>query len=324
VVLYCAQDQEFAAGLLDEFRQQSGLAVAAKFDTEQAKSVSLYKELVQEKARPRCDVFWNNEILSTIRLQRLGLLEPYDSPSAAAFPAWARAPDHTWTAFAQRARVLLVNTDLVSAAERPGSLLDLTSPRWRGRVVMAKPWHGTSLTQAVALFEVLGPEGARKYYQALKANGLQVAPGNKQAAEWVGAGHTPLGEPAAVAVTDTDDAMAEVKAGRPVALLFPDGKRPSGDRMGTLFIPNTVALMKGCPNPEGGRRLVDFLLSPEVEAKLALADSHQIPVNPKAKAALPAEVQTPKTVHAMQVDWYKAADLWDEAEQFLHQEFAGP
>src|SRR5262245_11528271 len=75
VVLYCAQDQEFAEGVLGEFTQRSGTEVATKFDTEADKSVSLYRELVKEKDRPRCDVFWNNEILSTIRLQRQGLLE---------------------------------------------------------------------------------------------------------------------------------------------------------------------------------------------------------------------------------------------------------
>ncbi|HEY7427525.1 MAG TPA: hypothetical protein VH682_25050, partial [Gemmataceae bacterium] len=79
VVLYCAQDQEFAVPVLDEFGRLSGLTVAPKYDTEADKSVSLYQELVAEKNRPRCDVFWNNEILSTIRLQKQGLLEPYDS-----------------------------------------------------------------------------------------------------------------------------------------------------------------------------------------------------------------------------------------------------
>src|SRR5262249_45419699 len=82
VVLYCAQDEEFAVPILEEFRHSSGLTVAPKYDTEADKSVSLYQELVAEKNRPRCDVFWNNEVLSTIRLQKQGLLEPYDTPAA--------------------------------------------------------------------------------------------------------------------------------------------------------------------------------------------------------------------------------------------------
>src|SRR3712207_6893142 len=38
----------------------------------------------------------------------------------------------------------------------------------------------------------------------------------------------------------TDDALGEIKAGRPVAMIFPDRDRPPEDRMGTLFIPNSL------------------------------------------------------------------------------------
>jgi iron(III) transport system substrate-binding protein len=322
VVLYSAQDQEFAAGLLDDFRQRTGLAVAPKYDTEANKSVSLYVELVNEKDRPRCDVFWNNEILSTIRLQRQGLLEPYDSPAAKPYPDSAKAADHTWHAFAARPRILIVNTKLVPEGERPGSLLDLTDGRWRGRVVMARPQFGTSATQAACLFEVLGPEQGREWYRGLKANGVQIAPGNKQVAEWVGRGRTPQGQPAAVGITDPDDALEEVRAGNAVAIILPNRDAPAGGRMGTLFIPNTLAILKGCPNPAGARRLVDYLLSPEVEAKLAESDSHQVPLNPEVKAQLPKELEGARTARRMQVDFGKAADLWDEAQKFVIAEFA--
>src|SRR5262245_5542509 len=96
VVLYCAQDQEFAEASLREFTKKTGLTVDAKTDTEATKSVSLFTEITQDKDRPRCDVFWNNEILSTIRLQKMGLLEPYASPSAQAYPAFSKTADHAW------------------------------------------------------------------------------------------------------------------------------------------------------------------------------------------------------------------------------------
>lgn len=324
VVLYCAQDQEFTTGLFEDFQARTGLPVAAKFDTEANKSVSLYELLRQEANRPRCDVFWNNEILLTINLQRQGLLEPYASPAAAPYPAWTHAEDNTWHAFAARARVLIVNTHLVGDKERPRSLLDLADPRWRGRVVMAKPQFGTSATQAACLFEVLGPERDKEYYRGLKANGIQLAPGNKQVAEWVGQGRTPTGQPAAVGVTDTDDAMAEVQAGHDVTIIFPDREKPASGRLGTLFIPNTLMIIKGGPNPEGARKLLDYLLSPEVEARLAESDSHQIPLNPEVKAKLPPQIETPTTAQAMQVDFARAADLFDEARRFLIDEFAAP
>jgi iron(III) transport system substrate-binding protein len=318
VVLYCAQDQEFADQVLGEFTRRTGLKVDPKFDTEADKSVSLYVELVNEKSRPRCDVHWNNEILSTIRLERQGLLEPYRSPSSEPYPSSAKARDDSWHAFAARARILIVNTKLVKEADTPRSLFDLTQPRWKARIAMAKPQFGTSATQAACLFEVLGPEQAKKLYLSLRANDVIIVPGNKQVAEGVGQGQFAAG------ITDTDDAIAEVEAGRPVTIVFPDGERPPGDRMGTLFIPNAVAIIRNCPNPGGARQLVDYLLSPEVEAKLAETASHQIPLNPQVKARLPKEIKRPEAIKTMEVDFEKAADLWDEAQTFLRNEFARP
>ncbi len=325
IVLYCAQDQDFAQEVLEQFRQQTGLRVTPKFDTEADKSVSLYLELVKEKDRPRCDVFWNNEILSTIRLQRQGLLQPYASPSAQAlrpFPRSAVSGDDTWHAFACRARVILVNTKLLPKEDWPKSLLDLTRERYRGQLVMARPQFGTSATQAACLFEVLGKEKAERYYRDLRSNQVQIASGNKQVAEWVGQGRTPAGQRVCVGVTDTDDAMDEVKKGQDVIMLFPDHEAPTDSRMGTLFIPNTVAILKDCPHPDGARKLIDYLLSPEVEKKLAEADSHQIPFNPEVKANLPAEIKKGLGGKVMQVDFFKAADLWEQVQTFLRNEFA--
>jgi iron(III) transport system substrate-binding protein len=315
VVLYCAQDREFAEGLLSSFTQQSELKVAPKYDTEADKSVSLYFEIVHEKGRPRCDVFWNNEILSTIRLQKQGLLVPYAGESGNLYP---HAQDHSWHAFAGRARVLIVNTELVPEDERPRGLLELTAARWKGHVTMARPQFGTSATQAACLFQKLGTEKAQDFYRGLKTNGVQISPGNKQAAEWVGQGRTPAGQRVEVGITDTDDAMEEVKAGRPVALIFPDR-----DGMGTLFIPNSVAIVKGGPNPDGARKLVDFLLTAEVEAALSKAGWH-FPLRQGNDLAMPQEPQLQTSGKRMDVNFDNAAELWDDVQKFLAEVFERP
>jgi iron(III) transport system substrate-binding protein len=316
VVLYCAQDREFAEDILKDFTRQTGVEVLPRYDTEANKSVSLYEELVRERQRPRCDVHWNNEILGTIRLQRQGLLEPYASPSAKPYPPMFKAKDDSWHAFAGRARILVIDTRKIAPADRPRSLLDLTEPRWRGQVAMAKPQFGTSATQAACLFQAWGPDKAKKFYRDLRDNGVQVVAGNKQVAEGVGQGQF------AVGLTDTDDAIAEVESKRPVAIAYPDRDAPEDSHLGTLFIPNTVAIIRGCPNPEGARRLADFLLSAEVEAKLARSASRQIPLNPEVRVELPKEIETPRAVRALPVDFERAADLWDEAQRFLSAEFA--
>lgn len=316
VVLYCAQDQEFAESVLGEFTNRTGIEVAPKYDTEAAKSVGLAMELAMEAKRPRCDVHWNNEILGTIRLQRQGVYEPYQSPSALPFPDWAKPSDHTWTAFAARARVIVVNTQLVAEADRPKSLLDLADPRWKGKVAMAKPLHGTTATHAACLFEAIGPDAAKAFFKAMKANDVQIVAGNKHVAEGVARGRFPVG------ITDTDDALVEIAADRPIAMIFPDRDGNARfPKLGVLYIPNTVAVVKNGPNPSGAKKLVDYLLSAEVETKLGEGPSHQIPLNPQVKAKLPAGLLTPDQVKVMQIDWEKAADRWDESQRFLADEF---
>jgi iron(III) transport system substrate-binding protein len=318
VVVYCAQDREFAEGVFEDFHLETRIAVAPKFDTEANKSVSLAAELEREADRPRCDVHWNNEIIGTIRLARQGIYEPYYSPSAAAYPDWTRPSTKAWQAFASRARVLIVNAKLLpNEADRPKSLLDLTDPKWKDKIAMAKPQFGTTATQAACMFEVLGSDAAKTFYRGLKANGVTLVPGNKQVAQGVARGDFAIG------LTDTDDALIELNDARPVAIVFTDREGHSRHpRMGTLYIPNTLAIVKGCPNPDAARRLVDYLLRPETEARLAEGGGFQIPLNPSVKANSPPALLTPSQVKPMAVDFEKAADLWEEAQEFLRDEFA--
>jgi iron(III) transport system substrate-binding protein len=314
VVVYASLDREFSEPVLKGYAA-TGVRVDAKYDIESTKTVGLTQSIAAEAGRPRCDLFWNNEILNTLRLRRRGLVVPFRPAVAAAqaFPATFRAADDTWYGLAARARVVLVNTRLVPEADRPKGLNDLTDPRWKDKVAIAKPLFGTTATHAACLFAAWGDDKAKLYFRALKANGVKVLSGNKQVATAVGSGEVALG------LTDTDDAMGEIDAGRPVAIVYPD-RAP--DALGTLFIPNTLATIKGAPHPAEAQALAEYLLSPAVESRLARGPSAQIPLNPSVTDA-PRGVETPKTVHPMQVNWDAAVDAWDRAMAFLAAEFAG-
>ena len=259
VVVYAALDREFSEPLLDEFHRRTGVRVLPKYDVESTKTVGLVNALIQEQARPRCDLFWNNEILHTLRLEKMGLLAPYRTDRAASFPAEYRSPQGTWYGFAARVRVLIVNTQLVPERDRPHGIRDLADPKWKGRVGIAKPLFGTTATHAAALWSHWGDDESRKFFLALKAN-AQVLSGNKQVALSVARGELAFG------LTDTDDAIIERDGGRPVEIVYPDQEEGG---LGALFIPNTLALIKGGPNSQAAQQLVDFLLAPEIEAKLA-------------------------------------------------------
>jgi iron(III) transport system substrate-binding protein len=312
VVVYTAQDAEFAEPVFRDFAAAQGVQVRPKFDTEATKTVGLAEAIVAEAQRPRCDVFWNNEVLHAVRLARRGLLEVYQPARAGEFPSWSRAPDGTWHGFAARARVLLVNTELVAEPERPRSIRDLADPRWRGRAGLAKPLFGTTATHAACLFAAWGAGPARSFFDQVHGN-VQVLPGNRHVAQAVARGQLAFG------LTDTDDAAIELARRAPVEVVYPD---QGAGELGTLFIPNTLAIVKGGPHPEQARRLLDYLLTPEVETRLAAGPSAQIPLHPGATP--PAQIRSPAEVRAMEVDFAQAGEMWETAAGYLRERFAAP
>ncbi|MEW6746983.1 MAG: extracellular solute-binding protein [Planctomycetota bacterium] len=309
VVLYCALDQVHAESLVRKFESLTGLRVDAQWDTEATKSVGLTGRIIAEATHPRCDVFWNNEIMNTLRLKQKNLLQPYLSPEAAALPSEFKDPEGYWTGFAARARVFIVNTEKMGE-ERPASLWDLTDPRFRGRCGMARPLAGTTLTHFTVLYDALGEARMREFLDGIVANEIVITTGNAQVMRQVREGRFDYG------LTDTDDFNVALTEGFPVEAVYPDQEEGG---LGTMLIPNTVALIKGCPHPDAGRKLVDFILSAEVERVLAFSRSAQIPLRPGVEK--PANVKGSRDFKVMSVDFASAAAHYDERAKELEERF---
>lgn len=313
VVVYTALDRQFSEPILDDFTARTGIRVKAVYDTESTKTVGLANKIRAETNRPRCDVFWNNEILNTLRLKSEGLLQACRPPQAENYPPQFRDPQGFWHGFAARARVIIVNTERVGPDELPSSISDLANARWRGQTGIAKPLFGTTASHVACLYAQLGPERARALLASFKANDVRVVAGNKTCAEMVAAGRLAFG------LTDTDDAVIEQEAGKPVAIVFPDA---GAGEMGTLLLPNTLALVKGGPNPQAARKLIDYLLSAEVEARLAQGPSAQIPLHRKAPTR--SRIGAVDEIHMMKVDFEQAADAFTDAARHVEHEFLTP
>ncbi len=310
VTIYCALDETHSKPILEAFERETGIHVSPQFDVEATKTVGLVEKIRSQRAAPACDVFWNNEILHTIRLANDGLLLPYSSPSAADIPAEFKDPEGRWTGFAARARILIVNTSLVPDAERPTSMQDFVDPRWKGRASLARPLTGTTLTHAAVLYTVLGREKALAWFEGLHGNDCHFTPGNGPVARAV-ANAGAEGRPA-FGFTDTDDFRKMQLDKYPVVAVYPD----QGDgQPGTLLIPNTIAVIRGGPRTDLGMRLVDYVLAKSVEGLLAQGDGAQIPL--RGDVPRPDHVKGPPAYRAMKVDWADVAAHYDERHQEL-------
>ncbi len=312
VVLYCALDQEFAQPILGAFERanENSIETAARFDVESTKTVGLVNRLMAEAGRPQADLFWNNEILHTIRLQKAGLLKTNAFSIPSDWPTSMKSSDGSWCGFAARARILLVNREkLPDKSAWPTSVRELADPKWKGQCGVARPLFGTTATHFVAIDQLLGADAADKFFQQVSENAVVLA-GNKQVAQAVSSGQLAWG------VTDTDDAVVELDHSLPVEVVWPDQQTAE---LGTLRIPNTIAVIKGGPHPKAAVRLAEYLISPITEERLAMGDSAQLPVGPAVE--FQPRVAPPENLRWMPVDFEAAADRWDSLNKRLAELF---
>jgi ABC-type Fe3+ transport system substrate-binding protein len=80
---------------------------------------------------------------------------------------------------------------------------------------------------------------------------------------------------------------------------------PDRDGIGVPVMPNMVSLIAGAPHAEEAKKLIDYLLSADVERQLAESEAVQIPLHagvPGPKNIPPIDSFTPMTL-----DYAKAA-----------------
>lgn len=268
VVVYTSVDQQFAQEILQQFARRTRVRVEAVYDTEAGKTTGLVRRLEREAPRPRCDVWWSSEVFGTIELARRGVLAAYESPAAADLPAEWKSPAHMWTCSTARARVAVYRTDRLRAEELPTRWLEFGSPEWAPRVALANPQFGTTRGHLAALFAYHGEPAGRAFLESLRAHGGRIADGNAQVVALVN------GAAADVGLTDTDDVWVAQRRGQPVDLIYP----ALGDDLPPLWIPCTVALVASAPHEADAKRVIDYLASAEVERRLALSDSRNVPL----------------------------------------------
>lgn len=302
VVVYSSVDEVFAQPIAERFEQETGIRVLLVPDTEETKSTGLLNRLIAEKDRPRADVFWSGDPVRAAILKAKGVTEPYRSPNAAGLPADLSDPGGHWTGFSARARILIYNTNLVPEDSALASIFDLLDERFRGQACLANPLFGTTSMHAAALFQSLGEDKARDFFEGFIENGGTIVSSNGEVRRRVAAGDFALG------ITDTDDYNVARREGKPVSAVYPDQ-----DGLGTLLIPNAAVLVAGGPNATAGRQFIDYLVSAPTELALAESEAAQMPVRPGVQA--PPHVRSLASFHPMEVDYSELADILERISQ---------
>lgn len=252
VVVYTSVDRVYSEPIFDAFYEETGIKVLAVYDVEANKTTGLVQRLIQEKDQAKADVFWNGEMVQMLRLKNEGVLASYASPNSVDYDPRFVDKAYEWTAFGGRARILLVNNDVLPEDQWPTSWQDLSQDAASMNVGLAKPMFGTTATHVAGLYSLYGRQVVKEAYGKMLDEGVKVVDGNGAVRDMVVSGALAYG------FTDTDDALAAIRKGANVTIIFPD---QGVDESGTMIIPNSLALIEGGPNLDQGQRFIDYMLS---------------------------------------------------------------
>lgn len=249
-------------GLLEQFEADTGLTVT---QVAPGDGGALVNQLILTKDAPLGDVVYGIDNTFASRAIDEGVLEPYTSQVPAAADAEPYAPDDSGSLTAVDLGDVCLNVDHAWFADRdlpePATLEDLTDPAYRDLTVVTNAATSSpGLAFLLATVGAFGEDGWQQYWRDLTANGLKVAEG------WSDAYYT-------------DFSGGGGGGSRPIALSYASsppetipeggGEPTTGALLGTCFRQVEYAgVLAGAQNPEGARRLVDWLLSDAVQADI--------------------------------------------------------
>jgi iron(III) transport system substrate-binding protein len=177
-----------------------------------------------------------------------GILQPYTTPEAAAYPASAIEANKHWIFDYEAYHGFGYNTKQVSAAEAPKSFDDLLNPKWKGKMVLSDngsrlaDWIGVlSVHKGEAFIRSLGKQDFTVYNISGRALANLVVSGEAAMSPTITNSHVKnsVGQGASVAWHTIGPTMANV---------------------------NALALARNAPHPHAAMLYIDFILSKEGQA----------------------------------------------------------
>ena len=251
LTVYSGREQELVEPLFERFEDETGIDVEVRYGD----SAELAATMAEEGGNTPADVFFAQDPGSLGAVEAQGLLATLPDAILDRVDGRFRDPDGHWVGTSGRVRVLVYNTDEVSEAELPASVVELTDPKWKGRIGVA-PTNASFQAFVSAMVIELGEGRTREWLEGLKANDPKLYDGNTPIVEAAAAGEIEVG-------LVNHYYLYLVKEEQPDAPIenhfFP------GDDPGALVSVAGAGVVDGSDEEDEARRFVEFLLADEAQ-----------------------------------------------------------
>jgi iron(III) transport system substrate-binding protein len=251
LTIYSGRTQNLVGPLLERFNQETGIPIDVKYGD----SAELALLLAEEGGRSPADVFLSQSPGATGFLAGRGLLGQLDGRLLDKVDPRFRNRDGRWVGLSARQRVLVYNTRLVAERDLPDSVLDLTGPRFAGRVAVA-PSNGSFQDFVTAMRQLKGDDAAARWLRDMARNRPRTYANNNAIVEAVSRGEIPMG----LVNHYYNHRFQKENPATPSRNHYFHG----GD-VGALVIPSTASVLARSDKSDEAARFVEFLLSPEAQ-----------------------------------------------------------
>lgn len=274
LTIYSGREEELIAPLLEQFTEATGIEVEVRYGD----SAELAATIAEEGSNSPADVFFAQDpgSLGSVDAQLAELPAEILDRVDARF----RDADGLWVGTSGRSRVLAYNTEALSEDQVPDSVLDLTDPKWKGRIGIA-PTNASFQAFVTAMRLSLGEDATRQWLLDLRENAPKEYEKNTPIVEAVAAGEIDLG-------LVNHYYLYLVKAEQPdapVANHFLEAGDP-----GALVSVAGAGVLESSDQTDDAERFVEFLLSDDGQRfYVAEAEEAEYPLidGAKPKEGLP-------------------------------------
>ncbi len=244
---YTSTPVETAQKIARLFEEQTGI----KVQLFRSGGSAIVRRFLQEAEAGRfaADVITTSDPAASEAMVKKGYFVPFRPKNFDKVPAEVKHPEGYYIAQRLNAIGIVVRMDKVAPADRPKTWTDLTSPRYKGMMVMPDPSFTALQLMVVG---TLSRKYGWEFYQKLRANDTMIVQGHQQVSDTLKRGERVIAAEGLDSYT-----WGDRREGHPVQTLFPAD--------GAFAIPSPTAVVKGSPHPNAARAFAEFMIGDLVQ-----------------------------------------------------------